>query len=120
MGSFLSDKHGKDMVVVGFGFHEGRYTAVARGIGLQANDAGPSEPGSIEWICHQTISPRAILDLRKAEKKSATSGWLLEPINDRNIGALAMKTAFFPRELLKCYDLLVFFDQTKPSVLLKQ
>ena len=42
MGSFLAERHKDDMVVVGFAFHEGRYTAVARGAGLQANDAGLS------------------------------------------------------------------------------
>ena len=31
MGGFLSRRHGADMVVVGFAFHSGRYTAVAPG-----------------------------------------------------------------------------------------
>ena len=34
MGGFLSRRHGADMVVVGFAFHSGRYTAVAPGTGL--------------------------------------------------------------------------------------
>ena len=118
MGGFLAERHGKDMVVCGFAFHEGRYTAVARGAGLQENAAGPSEPGSIEWAFHQAGLPRAILDLRKAEKTSSASAWLREPIPHRNIGALAMGSVFGESDLPASYDLLIFFDQTRASLLL--
>ena len=118
MGGFLSRRHGADMVVVGFAFHSGRYTAVAPGAGLKANDAGPSEPGSIEWAFHETNLPRAFLDLRKIDKASAASGWLAEPIGHRSIGALAMGTGFAAYDLSENYDLLIFFDQTTASVLL--
>ncbi len=118
MGGFLHERHGDDMVVVGFAFHEGRYTAVARGAGLRDNVAGPSAPGSVEWAFHQAGLPRAILDLRRAEKDSPASGWLTRPINHRNIGALAMGSAFFSHELTESYDLLIYFDQTSASVLL--
>ncbi len=120
MGGFLSQRHGADMVVVGFAFHEGRYTAVARGAGLKANDAGPSEPGSVEWAFHQAGLPRAIIDLRKAEKASPGSGWLAEPVDHRMIGAVAsgwgMTAA--PYDLPASYDLLVFFDKSTASALL--
>lgn len=118
MGGFLAGRHKDDMVVAGFAFHEGQYTAVARGAGLQANDAGPSGPGSIEGAFHQAGLPRAILDLRKVDKASADSGWLAEPIDHRNIGALAMSPAFFPCDLPGNYDLLIYFDHTTPSALL--
>jgi erythromycin esterase len=118
MGGFLSRRHGAEMVVVGFTFHEGRYTAVAPGTGLKANDAGPSEPGSIEWAFHQSGLPRAILDLRKVDKDSSASGWLAEPIGHRSIGALAMGNGFATYDLPENYDLLIFFDQTTASLLL--
>jgi erythromycin esterase len=118
MGGFLRQRHGADMVVVGFAFHEGRYTAVARGAGLKANDAGPSAPGSVEWAFHEAGLPRAVLDLRKAEKGSAGSGWLAGGISHRNIGALAMDAAFAPTVLPTAYDLLIFFDRTTASTLL--
>src|SRR5262249_34981651 len=118
MGGHLATRHKDDMVVVGFAFHDGRYTAVSRGAGLKANDAGPSTPGSVEHAFHTAGLPRAILDLRKVVKDSRASGWLAEPIHHRNIGALAMASAFFPSELPEIYDLLIYFDQTTPSVLL--
>jgi erythromycin esterase len=118
MGGFLAERHGKDMVVCGFAFHEGRYTAVARGVGLQENVAGPSQPGSVEWAFHQAGLPRAVLDLRKVEKASPASAWLTEPIPHRNIGALAMGSVFVENDLPASYDLLIFFDQTRASVLL--
>ena len=46
MGGFLSRRHGADMVVVGFAFHSGRYTAVAPGTGLKANDAARPSRGA--------------------------------------------------------------------------
>lgn len=118
MGGFLRQRHGADMVVVGFAFHEGRYTAVARGAGLKANEAGASEPGSVEWAFHRAGMPRAILDLRTVEKDSPGSGWLAGGVGHRNIGALAMGPAFAPQVLPAAYDLLIFFDRTTPSVLL--
>ncbi len=118
MGGFLKQRHGADMVVVGFAFHEGRYTAIARGAGLKANDAGPSAPGSVEWAFHEAGLPRAILDLRKVEKGSTGSGWLAGGISHRSIGALAMDSAFAPQVLPTAYDLLIFFDRTTASTLL--
>jgi erythromycin esterase len=118
MGGFLAERHKDDMVVVGFALHEGRYTAVAPGAGLRENDANPSGPGSIEYALHQVGEPRAILDLRKVDKTSPESGWLADPVDHRNIGALAMPSAFFPCDLPASYDLLIFFDRTAASVLL--
>jgi erythromycin esterase len=118
MGGFLAERHKDDMVVVGFALHEGRYTAVARGAGLQANDASPSGPGSIEYALHQAGEPRAILDLRKVDKARPESGWLVDPLDHRSIGALAMASAFFPCNLPASYDLLIFFDRTTASLLL--
>jgi erythromycin esterase-like protein len=120
MGGFLSRRHGRELVVAGFAFHEGRYTAVAAGAGLKANDARPSEPGSVEWAIHQAGLPRAILDLRAAAKGSPESAWLTAPIEHRSIGALATDLAFFPTMLPEQYDLLIAFDKTSPSRLLPQ
>ena len=118
MGGFLSERHKADLLVAGFAFHEGRYTAVAPGRGLRANDAAPSSPGSVEWAFHQAGLARAVLDLRRAEKGSPGSGWLAEPLEHRNVGALAVGSAFYAQTLPDAYDLLVFFDRTNPSVTL--
>ncbi len=118
MGAFLAEKHRDDMVVAGFAFHEGKYTAIAPGQGLKANEAAPSALGSVEHAFHQVGLERAVIDLRLAKKDHAESGWLTEPIEHRNIGAVAIGATFFPCELPSHYDLLIFFDKTKPTVLL--
>jgi erythromycin esterase len=118
MGSFLSRRHGQDVLVAGFAFHEGRYTAVAPGAGLRANDARPSEPGSVEWAVQQAGLPRAILDLRTADKDAPESAWLTAPVDHRNIGALATDLGFAPTVLPRVYDLLIAFGKTSPTRLL--
>src|SRR5262249_61013294 len=82
------------------------------------NDARPSETGSVEWAFHQAGLPRAILDLRAADKGTPDSAWLTAPIDHRNIGAVATDMAFFPTVLPEQYDLLIAFDRTTPSRLL--
>jgi erythromycin esterase len=119
MGGFLARRHPTDMAVVGFAFHEGRYNAFARMWGgLKANDARPSEPGSVEHALHQTGLPRAAVDLRGASKTSPGSAWLAGPLEHRSIGALHVESAFFPAVLPEEYDVLIFFDKTSPSKLL--
>jgi erythromycin esterase len=118
MGGFLAGRHGDDYLAAGFAFHEGSYTAIARGQGLRSNAARPSRPGSVEWAFHRAGLPRAVLDLRAARGGEGEAGWLARPMEHRNIGALAVGSGFFAQELPAAYDLLIFFDHTTPSQLL--
>lgn len=115
MGSFLTDRHGDDIVVFGFAFHEGEYTARgANGLGTYTTSA--SEAGSIEWALHSTGLPRLILDMRGVSKSSSESGWLFEKVDFRSIGAMAIDHAFRPVVIADKFDLLIYFDSTSPSV----
>ncbi len=117
MGSYLSARHGTDMVVFGFCFHEGTYTAVGDQ-GLSTYGTSPSDVGSVEYAFHRTGYPRFMLDLRLASPDNPNSSWLTKPIDFRSIGALAMNYAFYQTKVSDNFDFLIFFDQTHPSVLL--
>lgn len=115
MGAHLNKVYGKEMVVIGFAFHEGRYRATgSRSRPLDEYDAAPSYLGTIDWYLHQTGMPRLILDIRKASKDSAESAWLTKMLGHRNIGATPgqwINWGNLPKE----YDVLIFFDKTTPS-----
>jgi len=117
-GLYLAQRYGKDYVVLGFAFHEGRYNAVGSR-GLVPYDAVPSFPGSIEYVFHQTGLPRFILDLRKASASDPASAWLLGENEFRSIGAVPGDGFYITRTLTQDYDALIYFDQTSPSVLLR-
>jgi erythromycin esterase len=117
MGQYLDDRYGDEMAVFGFAFHEGTYTA--RGDdGLGTYGTAPSEVGSAEWAFHQTGVPRFMLDLRLASSADPNSVWLTQPIDLRSIGAQAQSYAFFQTTLTDDFDVMVFFDQSNPSILL--
>jgi erythromycin esterase len=118
MGTALAERHGDDMVVFGFAFHDGEYSAVGDQ-GLGTYTTSPSEPGSVEWAMHLTGLPRLVLDLRLAEEGSEVSGWLTRSLDFRSIGAMAMEYAFYPTVITEQFDALVYFDMTNPSVLLR-
>jgi erythromycin esterase len=116
MGSYLAKRYGKELVILGFACHEGRYTAVKPGRGVvDDNLLQPSAPGSLEQHLHATGLPRLVLDLRKASKDAAESSWLRRPHEFRSIGALAVDRQFFPIVVPDAYDVLIYFDKTRAS-----
>lgn len=116
MGTLLGQGHGNDLVVFGFCFHAGTYTAAKQGEGLGAWGTSPSRPGTGEWAFHQTGQPRLMLDLGQAEPESALSGWVFQELELRSIGAMAMDEAFRPGVLADKYDVMVYFEKSTPSV----
>lgn len=118
MGKFLAERFKKQMVVFGFGFHKGKYTAIGdKGLGTYS--ATPSEPGSVEWAFHQTGLPRLMYDLRNASK-APNSKWLDDKMEFRSIGAVATDWGFYNTNIAKEFDVLIYFDETSDSNLLSQ
>lgn len=115
MGRHLAERYGDEMVVMGFAFHEGRYTAVGPR-GLTTYSTTDSRPGTYEWAFHRTGEPRLLLDLRRVPDGEGASAWLHDELELRSIGAMAVKDAFYPVPLTDAFDVLVFFDRTTPSV----
>ena len=110
LGTRLASRYGRELVIFGFAFHEGSYSALARGAS-GAEVAKPSAPGSLEWACHSIGIPQFILDLRSTAADPEASAWLAQPLQMRNV-------AFYDTGAIpvgQYYDALVYFDHTTPS-----
>ncbi|MCF8356922.1 MAG: erythromycin esterase family protein, partial [Melioribacteraceae bacterium] len=113
MGAYLNKVYDNDMVVMGFGFNKGEYTAVGqKGLGIYSTSI--SEPGSVEWIMHRLNYPRLFLDLRKI-KNSQLSNIFNSELEFRSIGARAMDYAFYKTVITDEFDILIYFENTTPS-----
>ena len=122
-GSHLARWYGASYVVLGFAFHEGKFSALPvlpnGSFGPLRNDnvAATSFPGSVEYALHQTGLPRFILDLRAARTENG-GAWLLGANEFREIGAIANDGFTVRPTLTTDYDALIYFDQTNASALL--
>jgi erythromycin esterase len=114
MGHYLSQSHGDDMIVFGFAFHEGEYTAVGPN-GINVYSTSVSEPGSVEWFLKSSGLPRLILDIREISRGEKGAQWLLQELEFRSIGSMAMDYAFSPRKITEEFDALIYFEKTSPS-----
>lgn len=113
MGAFLNKVYDKNMVVMGFGFNKGEYTAIGqKGLGVYSTSL--AEPGSVEWIMHSLNVPRFFLDLRKV-KESKLSNVFKNKLEFRSIGAKAMDYAFYNTNITDEFDVLIYFENTTPS-----
>jgi erythromycin esterase len=116
MGNFLDKRYGDDMVVFGFCFHEGEFTAISKDGGvLTVHEATPSQPGSVEFLMHQAGIPRFFLDLRTVSKDSPAAPWFLKSREMRAIGAVATPYGFAPRIAGEGYDVLIHLDETEAT-----
>jgi erythromycin esterase len=114
MGNYLSQSHGDDMIVFGFAFHEGKYTAVGQN-GISVYDTSVSEPGSVEWFLKSSGIPKMILNLRTTSQSKKGVKWLNQELDFRSIGSMAIEYAFSPRKITEEFDVLVYFEKTSPS-----
>jgi len=114
MGSYLSGKHGQDMIVFGFAFDQGTYTAIGKE-GLGVYGTSPSEPGSVEWALKKTGIKNMILDLRLTRGGEKEGRWLNQELNSRSIGAMAMDYAFGKNNISEAFDALIYFETSTPS-----
>src|SRR5262245_33063476 len=117
MGWHLANRHGADMVTLGFATYSGQYRAIAKG-GLRADNvlAVPESDG-LERRCHATGMPRFILDLRRSGSDAAAKEFLGTPRQMRSIGAMAMppEQQFYDADIDRLYDAIVYVDSTTAS-----
>ncbi|MBI5726727.1 MAG: erythromycin esterase family protein [Ignavibacteriales bacterium] len=113
MGFFLDKTYGKEMVVFGFGFFEGKYTAFGKN-GINNYSTSLPQPGSFEWILHNAGKEQLIIDLRKFT--NSPFAWLVQDnIGFRSIGAVPVEEAFYPTKIAQDYDAIVYFEKTEPT-----
>ncbi len=122
MGDHLRTQYGSQMVIFGFLFYQGSFTALgANGWHTFHVDAPPIN--SYESFFHEAGLPRFFLDLRSVKAGAAASDWLLVPHPFRQIGSgyhpNIMQSGFVTAALAKVFDVVVYFQDTSPSLRLR-
>ena len=128
MGAYLRENYGEELVVFGFSFYEGSFNARPtsdRGEPLVA----PTEfmvtvppEDSYEIYFRSTELPRFFLDLRSHLSDRSSVDWVSTPHPFRSIGAVYNlsnpEEYFFPAILPDLFDVIIYFEDTSPSLLL--
>jgi erythromycin esterase len=128
MGAYLREQYGNEMVIFGFTFYSGRLNALTKSgpeqFGAMAvHEVEPPPENSCEYYFHKAGIPLFFLDLRGVEPGPA-AGWLLEPCLYRYVGSGYQVDApleqFKEAVLPNMFDVMVYFQDTSPSHLLRQ
>ena len=101
------------MRIIGFSFGDGDFTAVGPR-GLTSYPAVAPPQGSFEDVFRSTGIPCFALDLRGVGG-NPESAFLAASHDFRSIGAIAYDAQFFPASLASQFDVVIYFDHTKPS-----
>jgi erythromycin esterase len=131
MGTHLRETYGDKMVVIGFSFYQGSFHSRLLADTAQMGD----EPGdltefavalppqdSYESYFRSTDLPRFFLDLRQLPSDPAVRNWLSMPHSFRSIGAAYRPSTpedfIDPTLLTDLYDIMIYFQDTSPSLIL--
>lgn len=119
MGDCLRKQYGNQMVVFGFLFYQGSFNAGGKTFHV---DAPPID--SYESFFHEAGLPRFFLDLRSVKTGAVASDWLFVPHPFRQIGGSyhpgVMQSGFLTAALARVFDVVVYFQDTSPSLLLEK
>lgn len=119
MGNYLSEKLGSDYITFGFAFDSGTYTAMGNK-GLTSYEAQKSYPGTYEYILNSINEPYFILDLKKIkEDNNEKMQWIIQDYDFRITGSVNHSQEFFPNDISKDFDYLIFIKQSTNSTLFK-
>jgi erythromycin esterase-like protein len=120
LGQLARERHGDDVVLVGFTTHEGTVTA-AHDWGDQARRmrVNPSLPGSIERLLHDVAPGGAVVPLRgDAAADAARAALESRALLERAIGVIyrprtERQSHYFHARVGRQFDLLYHFDATR-------
>jgi erythromycin esterase len=124
MGTYLRTTHGSDMVVIGFDFDRGSFTAVTIApdgsfTERRAHAVGSAPSGSYESFFRAAEEPRFILDMRGVNLGTPATSWLAGPRSFRSIGccyAPSDPNRFFRTDRLPAlFDVMIFIEQSTPT-----
>jgi erythromycin esterase len=127
MGSYLRDTFGDDMVVLGFNFFKGSFNAVGYDqwegyTGLKKHSVVKPPKDAYSYHFRGADMPRFFLDMRTIDFDSTATDWIPGPRRFRLIGAVYdpknPEWYFDNAELPKEYDVMIYFENTTPSILL--
>ena len=133
MGAYLRERYRDEMVVFGFSFYEGRFNSRLLADTAQMGDeptnlmefavAMPPED-SYESYFRSTDLPRFFLDLRRLPSDPAVRDWVSTPHPFRSLGAAYRPSTpedfIEPARLPEQYDVMIYFQDTSPSLILDQ
>jgi erythromycin esterase len=123
MGSILKERYQDDLVICGFSFYKGYFNALSSNAPLLTYYAPAPLLNSYAYYFRSSYIPRFFLDLRYLEFDSNASEWLLGPLLWRSIGAYYYNNVpeyhFQSRHLPLEYDVIIYFQDTTASILLK-
>ncbi len=125
MGNHLRQQYGNQMVVFGFLFYQGSFNACGlanlQTLGVGTFHVGVPPTNSYESFLHEAGLPRFFLDLRSVKEGTAASNWFLVPHPFRQIGGCyhpnVMQSGFLTAALARVFDVVVYFQDTSPSIL---
>jgi erythromycin esterase len=127
MGSYLRDVYGQELLIVGLASgDEGSFNAISyefgRLGGVDMHMVPEAPRGSYETYLARAELERMVLDLRDVPAEPGAE-WLIEPRGLRAIGAVydpaLPDEEYFPQvEITAEFDLIVYIEQTTPSLLL--
>ena len=123
MGNYLRKQYGNQMVVFGFLFYQGSINACGTPT-FQTFHVGAPPINSYESFFHEADLPHFFLDLRSVKAGAAASDWLLVPHPFRQIGSCyhpnVMQSGFLTAALARVFDVVIYFQDTSPSLLLEK
>lgn len=114
------------MVIFGFAFYQGSLNAVSYDPeteeygGLCVYETSAPQD-SYEWYFRAAEMSRMIFDLRDVSGTSPATDWLTEPHKLRSIGAIYYDDApeeYYDANLTTEFDVIIYFEETSPSMLL--
>jgi erythromycin esterase len=111
MGDFLKMKHGNQYVSVGLLTSFGTYTVVDDNSSATIAMHKPNPETYEYWFSKQRYD-NWILNLYSLDQ-NAKYNWLKPVRSIRMIGAFAAPYEFFPRDILRSYDFLIYLENTR-------
>ncbi|MGH8085671.1 MAG: protein-L-isoaspartate(D-aspartate) O-methyltransferase [Lysobacter sp.] len=117
IGQLCRDRFGDAAALVGFGTHAGTVAAASDWDGdMQVMRVRPSHRDSVERLCHDSGTPRFLLDLRK-DRHEALRRQLLAARLERFIGVIyrpdtEMQSHYAEVSLPQQFDAYAWFDET--------
>lgn len=124
MGSYLRASHGSDLVLIGFDFDRGRFTAVTIAedgsfTDRRAHSVDSAPAGTYESFFRAAEEPRFILDMRGVDLATPETSWLEGPRRFRSIGccyAPSNPDRFFGTGRLPyLFDVMIFIEESSPT-----
>jgi erythromycin esterase len=129
MGSFLHEQYGEQMVVFGFLFYQGSFHAFGPYKSGSINDIQTfqaPEPPSDSYVAvfHASGMPRFFVDMRLARSNPSSQEWFQNPhpffmagsVYDPNNPQFQFQNA----ALAKAFDVIIYLQDTTPSILVNQ